>query len=327
LNPVIPLKSLRSDGRSNGPDFLRSDLDIHFAWFRLLNKLQFSEVVKQDPGLVTVGGIRQFLQDLNTGCLLEKMTDSDFDLMMKTCDSLPDFSDSYVQKLADLHDQNYPGIGHFAHLQDGRTRFQGYQQMVGLLSAPDYTLASAFLKNTLDGRPDLLAGRMSALNFWIEAELNDLSTMIQSAPKAGAEKDEMLSYIKSALDASLAQIQSVRTAQTVDLVAGITNRFDASKIALVTDLSRYSQFNGQRFDANFLPQLSGLVTILNNGNLSGIVAELRTNRADYNLTVPVSIISDFVKRYPTDEFQTDANQICARLEGLQDSVNKMKMEN
>lgn len=320
LDPVCPSRVLWQDGMTN---LARADLNIRIAWFRLFEKLNPQAVVDADPRLISVGTLGKYLSDIsNNKYLSGVITVDDLDLIFRCFDLLPDFTEANLQKLVEVHESRYPGIGHFAHLDDGRNRLQAYSDVFALLSPPDYQSLHMFSMHLLDERPDLFESRMFALKIWIDNELDSMASTLELAKLVKQGGNKLIFNYKNILSNCLQGIKDLEVGHAIEPDRVGAKRISASELLLVEELNKYVEFNGQRFDINYLSKSREIIAHWGGTNEETVNAIISINN-NANLELPIAEFASYAKLSPNNRFKANLDLICARLEGLQDLANRM----
>ena len=323
LHPIIPLSTVKILDRNARANLARADLEIRLAWFRLLEKLTPKKVMEDDPRLTVVGLARQYLRNFSEDYLYTVMTNADLDLILGTFDNFPDFSDSYLQNLVSSHERHFPGVGHFAHLNGTRSRYQTYKDVCGPISPPDYFEIYQFTRNLLINRPDIFESRMLALEEWINNELEHIASVIDAADKSKDGKSTLASHNLNFVNQALTEIANANIPQTNHLQANVVPKLTEQNLDLVRELNKYLRYRGQSFDVDYVSKSSADLAALQAGDWKKAAAGIQPDDASENLSLPIAILADYAKRSTNDTFKVDLMLIQARLEGLRDRASKL----
>jgi len=323
LRPILPLKlegaNLTDTDRL---DLEKTGLKLRLAWLRLFHELDPKKVLEDDPMLHSIGITLQFVHDLSDPYLGKLVTGDDLTTIMDTIRAIPYFSDDYIKQLVLIHEERFPKYGIYGQMGFA-DRCDRYKRRSEDLRPPHWLYISMMYRNIWNSSPAAMESRASALNLWINNELDYVAAVLDAAGKLKEGKNKVIPNYAKFLGDSLQIIKNAEVLHVAKVKEVGTTKLSEKDMALVRELNQYLQYNGQEFEVDYVSESSNVLASLQAGNWKYAVAAVQPTDKSMNLTLPIAEFADYVKRHPTDEFKADLEQIYVRLEALQSLASAM----
>jgi len=302
----------------------KAGIRLRLEWFNLLSRLQITtNVLDGDPLLRGIGIATQYLRDFTDNNLDELLTAKDFDQIMDTIHNFsPSLSDASLLKLADAHEKQFPGQGLFSNHKEYPDRYKAYKSMGEQFSNFSRVMYAQIWKNN----PSVVESRATALQHWIENELNSVAVVLKSAANLKEGKREIASSQLKTLSSLLIHINGTdrdNVSDETEMKVNNANNLSKKDLDLVKEVNEYLCFFRHRFDVSCSTE-SKYIEALKAGKWKEVMIDSSFCNPAANLDLPLDIFIDYVKSHPADKFKDGLKSIRSRIKTLRNLASQIK---
>lgn len=299
-NPPIPLVlNWTNFAASDQHDLKLLGIQLRVAWFKLLSDLGPKEVFEKDPSsMLIVGMMLQYVGDLKGHDLIGLIDSNDFETVWSATLEMPDFSDAYIDNLAQTHINKFPGKGYFGNINTLPDRVARYES----IARPLKSHADGWYYSGWENNPPVFESRMRALDRWINDELDHAADVLAAGGKVNEGKSQLAAHYVNFLDQAMRRLTNAGPANGAIVSTNSSARLSKADLVLVRELNEHLHYDGQQFNADYASQFEKALTSLRSNHWTDALNVPQPDKVSENLTLPFAVFGEYAKRSTNGEF-------------------------